>query len=185
MRKADSVNADWIRSILDMYEGPLVRYAAGIVGDIERARDVVQDTFLRLCREKDLRGIVNHLAPWLFTVCRNRAFDIRRKEQRMQSMNEDEPTVQLPQRSSFGAPERLEREEALGQVLKILGTLPERQQEVIRLKFQHELSYKEISRITGLTVTNVGFLIHTGLKAIREDMKSESSAEQRRFRRIK
>jgi RNA polymerase sigma-70 factor (ECF subfamily) len=46
--------------------------------------------------------------------------------------------------------------------------LPKNQQEVIRLKFQHGLSYKEISTVTNLSVTNVGFLIHTGLKVLRE-----------------
>jgi RNA polymerase sigma-70 factor (ECF subfamily) len=167
-----------------MYEGPLVRYAAGIVGDIERARDVVQDTFLRLCGQKDLR-IADHLAPWLFTVCRNRAFDLRKKERHMQSMDEGETSFRLQQRRRFGEPERLEHEEALGQALTILRALPERQREVIRLKFQHELSYKEISRITGLTVTNVGFLIHTGLRAIREKMNLESSTGQGCVRRIK
>ena len=50
----------------------------------------------------------------------------------------------------------------------MLARLPENQQEVIRLKFQQGLSYKEISSVTGLSVTNVGFLIHTGLKRLRE-----------------
>ena len=35
------------------------------------------------------------------------------------------------------------------------------------VKFQNDLSYKEISDITGLTVTNVGFLLHVGLKKLR------------------
>jgi RNA polymerase sigma-70 factor (ECF subfamily) len=41
---------------------------------------------------------------------------------------------------------------------------------VIRLKFQHGMSYKQISQITHLTVTNVGFLIHTGLKTLRRQL---------------
>ena len=42
--------------------------------------------------------------------------------------------------------------------------------EVIRLKFQSGFSYREISRISGHSVSNVGFLIHTGLKTIRRRM---------------
>jgi len=53
-------------------------------------------------------------------------------------------------------------------VLKMLARLPENQQEVIRLKFQHQMSYREISRITGHSESNVGFLIHRGIKSIRE-----------------
>ena len=54
-----------------------------------------------------------------------------------------------------------------GHVLRVLETLPPKQQEVIRLKFQGEMSYKEISEVTQLSVSNVGFLIHAGLKRLR------------------
>ena len=47
-------------------------------------------------------------------------------------------------------------------------TLPANQQEVIRLKFQHGLSYKQIAEVTQLSVSNVGFLIHAGLKTLRQ-----------------
>lgn len=67
----------------------------------------------------------------------------------------------------------LEKEERLADVLNVLSTLPTNQQEVLRLKFQGDLSYSEISRITKLSVSNVGFLIHTGLKTIRERMQIE------------
>ena len=62
----------------------------------------------------------------------------------------------------------MEKEEQLAGVLTVLNTLPANQQEVIRLKFQSDLSYQEISRVTNLSVSNIGFLIHTGLKTIRE-----------------
>jgi len=62
-------NANWIRSALERFEAPLTRYAFGITGDLERARDVVQDTFLRLCSESPER-LDGRVAPWLFKVCR-------------------------------------------------------------------------------------------------------------------
>ena len=49
-----------------------------------------------------------------------------------------------------------------------LSRLSANQQEVIRLKFQHGLKYREIAEVTGLSVTNVGFLIHTGIKKLRD-----------------
>jgi RNA polymerase sigma-70 factor (ECF subfamily) len=72
----------------------------------------------------------------------------------------------------------MEGDEQVAGVMSILNTLPANQQEVIRLKFQGELSYQEISHITKLSVSNVGFLIHTGLKTIRE--KSHAGQAQRR-----
>ncbi len=67
-------------------------------------------------------------------------------------------------------PDVLERKESESQVMTAVGTLPENQQEVIRLKFQHGLSYREISRVTKLSESNVGFLLHTGLKALRQTL---------------
>ena len=69
----------------------------------------------------------------------------------------------------------LEHEEAMSQVLRVMETLPKNQREVLRLKFQCDLSYKEISEITKLSVTNIGFLIHTAIKTLRKEMLTESA----------
>ena len=58
-------------------------------------------------------------------------------------------------------------------VFRMLDQLPDNQQEVVRLKFQNEMTYQEIAEVTGLSVTNVGFLLHTALKRLRELLKSE------------
>ena len=78
------------------------------------------------------------------------------------------------------SPSTMEQEEQLADILKILSTLPANQQEVIRLKFQSDMSYAEISQITNLSVSNVGFLIHTGLKTIRERARTQPA-----IRRVK
>jgi len=87
----------------------------------------------------------------------------------MQPLNEqdwNQEASHLPSPSS-----QVENREATGQVLKILATLPRNQQEVVRLKFQNGLSYEEISRATQLTVSNIGFLIHTAIKTIRQRLQ--------------
>ncbi len=61
-----------------------------------------------------------------------------------------------------------ERQETIGQVLRVVETLPKNQREVIYLKFQCDLSYKEISDITKLSTGNIGFLIHTAIQSIPE-----------------
>jgi RNA polymerase sigma-70 factor (ECF subfamily) len=156
--------AEWVRAAVDRYAGPLTRYATLITGDLERARDVVQDTFVRLCAEKPNR-LNAHLAQWLFTVCRNRALDVQRKESRMKSISDVEMSSQASPDLSPAA--QAERREAASEVLGLLGQLPKNQQEVVRLKFQNGLSYQEISKVTNLTVGNVGFLIHTAIKTVR------------------
>ena len=62
--------------------------------------------------------------------------------------------------------------DAKGFIPRLLAQLPERQQEVIRLKFQQQLSYREIAQTLDLTESNVGYLIHTGIKTMREQMKT-------------
>jgi RNA polymerase sigma-70 factor (ECF subfamily) len=73
----------------------------------------------------------------------------------------------------------LERQETMSQIVRLMETLPKNQREVLRLKFQSDLSYKQISEITGLSVTNVGFLIHTAIKTLRKQLLAET--DQRRM----
>lgn len=163
--QCSSSASEWLRSVVARYEGPLLRYAARFTRDSERARDVVQDTFLRLCRE-DRTRLDGHLAQWLFQVCRHRALDVQRKEHRMRATL----TETLDARAD-GSPDHVEaaeRGETHQAVLGVLAGLPENQQEVVRLKFQNELSYREISEVTGLSVSNVGYLLHVALKTVRE-----------------
>ena len=159
--------SQWIIEALDQYEAQLVRYATWVLRDSETAKEVVQETFLRLCREDPLK-LEGHLAQWLFTVCRNLAFDIRKKEARMTPIGD----IEIPDVS------RTDAKEAAAEILRLLETLPKNQREVVYLKFQCDLSYKEISEITKLSVSNVGFLIHTALKALRKHVLSEQPSRR-------
>lgn len=149
-----------IRSAVARYEGPLTGYAARILGDAEKARDVVQEAFLRLCAQ-DVSKLDGHLGEWLFTVCRNLALDQRRREKRMRSPKDAEMEA-----AGTGPAEAAEGRTALA----ALGRLGEAQREVLRLKFQNGLSYREIAGVTGQSVSNVGFLMHEGLKALRREL---------------
>ncbi len=157
----------WITALVKRYERPLCSYAFGLLRNLEWARDAVQDTFLRLCGQKPdkLKG---REAPWLFRVCRNRSLDILRKEKPVQPMSD-------PQKASLPSEERSPDEQAAQGDLKrllprFLSKLPKKQQEVIRLKFQQQLSYREIAHCTRLSESNVGYLLHTGIKTLREQM---------------
>ncbi len=134
----------WIIAALRRFEHPLILYARRIINDPERARDVVQDTFLKLCR-RPREEVEPRLAEWLYTVCRNGALDVTRKERRMKVVEqESEPA------SGGGGPALVvERQEEGRMALELLAALPEKQREVLCLKFQGGLSYGEISRVTG------------------------------------
>lgn len=155
---------DWVAAAHRQYGARLEAYALRIVRDAGRAAEVVQETFLKLCREQE-HLIIGHLGPWLYTVCRRVALDVWRKESRMYSVA-DPPIVEHDDQQQ--SPSQItEQHEDLDRIMRALGRLSENQQECIRLKFQHGLSYDEIATVTGLSRSNVGFQIHTGLKAIR------------------
>lgn len=151
-------------------QAPLLRYAARLLGDPDRARDVVQDTFVKFMAQPP-EALNGHTVEWLFTVCRNRALDVLRKEGRLARFADG-------QEEHLAAPDprpgrTLEHAETQAAVLRLIERLPRNQQEVVRLKFQHGFSYKEISRITALSVGNVGFLIHTAVARLRAEFAAQ------------
>lgn len=163
-RVIDRTESQWIVDGLNRYEDALMRYATWILRDPELAREAVQETFLRLCREEPSK-VGGYLAQWLFTVCRNLAFDTRKREARMTPLED----------TDLGVDAHLEERETVGEIFRLVESLPKNQREVVYLKFQCDLSYKEISEITKLSIGNVGLLLHTALKAIRKRVLSESA----------
>ncbi len=154
---------------LGEYEKPLMGYAYSLLKDVEKARDVVQDTFIKLCRQ-DPEPATAAVKAWLFTVCRNRALDILRKDKRM--IQVDATALDTLDSDSPSPSQSVARKETHGQAMALLDKLPENQREVIRLRFQNDLSYKEIAHITELSVSNVGFLLHTGLRQLRDQLNA-------------
>jgi RNA polymerase sigma-70 factor (ECF subfamily) len=163
----------WIREQLDAHEAALLRYAQRLLGgDLEAARDVVQDTFLRLCKQPR-RRVADHPREWLFTVCRNRALDLKARRDRLRRA----PLEALDGRAGEerGPADAVEAGEAQRSLLERLEGLPATQQEVVRLRFQGGLSYREISRVTQLSESNVGYLLHTALKALKAQLNPVTS----------
>ena len=157
-------NEQWIQGVVARYERPLCQYACRMTGNFETARDAVQDTFLKLCREGSMAD--DRTAPWLFRVCRNRCIDILRKEKPMQSLTAAQAEV-LPA-PGHSPSEETGLRESVSLLLRKLAQLPAKQAEVIRLKFQQQMSYREIAQVTALSESNVGYLIHVGIQTLRQ-----------------
>jgi RNA polymerase sigma factor (sigma-70 family) len=164
----------WVLAVLDRYEAPLVRYAAGIVGDGDSAREAVQHAFLQLCEQtgpengteadSELHG---REAAWLFRVCRNKALDLVRLRRR-HSSNGETDLAALAGRELDPA-EAIERQDLCGELDRLLADLPCNQREAIHL-WCEGFSYREIAKIATLSEGNVRVLVHRGIARLRERM---------------
>ena len=165
---------DRIRGVVQEHQSALIRYATSIVGGTEQAKDIVQEVFLKLCKQR-WRDVEGHLASWLFRVTRNQALDALRKEKRMSLFEKTETMETL---AGFGeiAVGETRKSETIRSLLELVEQLPGRDKEVVTLKFQQGLSYKEISEVTGLTVSNVGYVLHHALKELKQRWEAVEEA---------
>ena len=164
--------AAWIREALARYERPLLRYVHGITRDTELARDVVQETFLKLCKA-DPPTVGDHLAAWLYTVARNHALNVVRKEGRMDPLT-DTHAGQVAT-ATAGPGEQAAANETQARLLALVDSLPPTQREACRLKFQDGLTYREISQVMGLSLGSVSNLLTSALTALREQLKASGT----------
>ena len=169
------IDPDWVRSVVARYERQLTSYACHVMRTMDGARDVVQETFVRLCGA-DRKTVEPRLAQWLFTVCRNCALKSLKKEERYIYVEAQE----FEQKRCEGLTPlmELERKERVTRVMELVKELPKNQQEVVRLRFQHHHSYQEISDITTLSVGNVGFLLNAAMRNLRNKMERDDKDEK-------
>jgi len=159
-----------ITEALDRYERVLVSYAKEITGDLESARDAVQETFLRLSRQ-DVVALEPRLRPWLFLVCRNCALDHRRKVVRFRAepIENDEWLSEEP-----SPPMHAIAAEDAGRLRELVAALPRQQRELIKLKFEAGLSYKEMAEALRTSVSTVGVQLHDAIKTLRRQWPNEN-----------
>ena len=160
-----------IEELFAALESPLLLYALRLVGETGAAEDMVQEAFMRLHAQFDR---VRAPRRWLYRTVHNLALNYRRDHGRTVSLSaetgEGETPAVEPADPQPLPDEQIVRWEGIGLVRLSLETLDDRARELIRLKFNDGLSYKEISAHTGLTIGHVGYLLHHALKAIASEL---------------
>lgn len=159
----------WLHAIFERLERPLIAYAMRLLnGNVEIARDCVQESFLRLCRERQSL-VEGHVDAWLFKTCRNRAMDHHRKEARM--MIDSDSTALATATAPASEPAGfLSKREEHEQLHDQISRLPTREQEVLSLRLAQGLSYKQIAEITDMSVSHVGVILHEAVTKLRTAM---------------
>ena len=163
-----------ITEIIKEREAPLLRYAGRLIRDSEAARDVVQEVFIKYVRisQDQGRAKIDNLPAWLYRVTRNLCLYHLKSKRVQLEIPIDENIANF---AGGESPDRtLEKEEAMILIRKKLMELEPRDREVVILKIEHGRTYKEISEIMGISVTNVGFILHTAIKKLAKALNSEA-----------
>ena len=178
--EASASPPEWatIEEVFAALESPLLAYARRLLGDFGVAEDVVQDAFMKLHSQFQQ---VRTPQPWLYRTVHNLAVDHQRRSSRIvlvgdRSENEDAPANDATDSQPL-PDEQIARWEGIGLVRLVLETLDERSRELVRLRFEEDLSYKEIAERTGLTVGNVGYILHHALKAMAIELEKTEVAK--------
>ena len=165
----------WVQEAMEQHQSALIRYARQIVHDGEKARDAVQEAFIKLCKESP-EDIADHLLPWLFRVVRNQCLNMLRKDKRM-SHTDDLDTVSIQENPADNHPREQRKREAITSLFELVDTLPPKQRELVLLKFQQDFSYQEISDVTGLSVSNVGYILHQAIRSLKQEWEALETAQ--------
>jgi RNA polymerase sigma-70 factor (ECF subfamily) len=161
-----------IEELFAALESPLLSYALRLAGNGSSAEDIVQEAFMRLHAQFDA---VREPRKWLYRTVHNLALNQRRDSAKIVQLQpqSDEPgrSVELEATDPQPLPdEQIARIEGIGLVRLTVKSLDERSRELLRLKFQEDLSYKEISARTGLTTGHVGYLLHHAIQAVASEL---------------
>lgn len=148
------VNAQW---------RPLARYAYRLLRDSGLAEDVVQESFCRYMNTSFSYGDEQQRISWLFRVVHNLSIDFLKRESRRPELNRK---AQFPSRVPPPS-QAIIATETWRELEHLLDALTLKQRTIAILFFQENKTYKEIAEITGESMSNVGMLLHRGLKKLR------------------
>ena len=162
-----------MEAIVAEYETGLLRYATRILHNSSSAEDVVQNVFIKLFRRPGEPAKPSaQLKSWLYRVTHNEAVDHIRRESRLRLLHDRQAGEQASMVCADGVNCEPSHEEKRELVLKHVGALKPNEQQVLLLRLEEGLSYKEISAVTGRTVGNVGKLLHHAVKKLSLRMRA-------------
>lgn len=151
------------KSLYGRHSGRVFQYLKGKVAT-EVAKDLLQDTFLKIHRSRDQYQPQYPFLPWLFTIARNSLNDFfKSSEQRAvrTSINSEDIPAAVAENES---------EHDLANALNIL---PHTQRRAIELRYMNEWSFEKIAEEMNTTPDNSRQIVSRGIKKIRSFLKGE------------
>ena len=161
----------FVMEAFERYERQLTAYAlrffGGPGGNLHAARDAVQFTFLKLCQQNPDK-VADKLAPWLYTVCRNRIFDELKAIKKRPQLSEERAT-QIDSSSPDPA-SQFEIDDFLARLPKLLDGLTKTEKEVVEL-WSSGLKPTEIAEVIDKRPGSVRVTLHRSIKKLQQHPK--------------
>jgi len=165
--------------LVDKYKQPVMNFIYRSLRDEIETEDLAQNVFLQVYKSRGRYRQTAKFSTWLFTIARNLCLnEIRRRSrhpaesiEEAHAEHEDQPRQQYEDKSQIAPPDKLLHGELAQKIEEALAELPENQRTAILLCRQDELSYEEIAKVLGCSVSATKSLIHRGREALKERLK--------------
>lgn len=146
----------------------LYRFAWSIVKETELAEDIVQEVLIRMWDRRDKMDAVQNIEAWCMRSTRNLALDkLKSKHQRFTDTIPEGFDVE----SDSQTPERdMENKDTMQSIQRLIDMLPQKQQQVIRLRDVEGYSYKEISDMMEIDMNQVKVNLFRARKSVKENL---------------
>lgn len=139
-RRAESGDPDAFWSLVTPHEGKVHAVAYGMTRDVERARDIAHDTFLRAFSTLGNLRSPAKVGSWLCSMARNIA-----REQGRREMRHDKAVAQAPEAPVIPISDVMIEAQEFEHLSLVLESLPEPHRVVLSMKYMDDLSCKEIA----------------------------------------
>lgn len=146
-------------ALVRKYQRPIVAYVFRMLGDYDASLDVTQEVFIKVYNSLDKYSSEYKFTTWLYRIAHNAAIDhVRRHSTNLQSIETESPdgTYELQIESPLPSPEKQrEQSEWRTEIEAVIRCLPAAYRDLIILRHSQDLSYDEISDVTGLPLGTV------------------------------
>ena len=160
-------NTALFEHIVRNYQDRIFSFIIRIVRSEEDAKDVTQETFIKVYRNLNRFKGESKFSTWLFQIAYNTAISQQRKQQK-QINYENEMKYQEKSSYTGNSQEILEKKERHTMVNEAIKSLPESDAAIVNLYYKEEMSMNEISEILNLSVSNVKVKLHRSRKKLLE-----------------
>lgn len=169
VQRARARDREAFGTLVSRYRGALERILISIMGDRERARDLVQDTALRAYSHLHRYRSGHRFSTWFFRIGINLALSAKRRERlegrvRSELRGGDGGDAQGPL-------DHLMQEEEREQLRRAVAGLPDRYREVLRLRYGEEMPCKEIAARMETTANTVSIVLFRAKQRLREELR--------------